>query len=104
LFWPFDCSWLSGLSQCHYHAPETFDCPGGGCGEQYFCDWKSCPPTQDPCDKCGCYAGGCQCSKPCYQCTPRFGSVNWPTWPPQDGGMVDGDVSVSQKPKATVTQ
>ena len=65
LMWPFNCSWMSGLSHCC--KSESFDCPGGGCGEHYWCDWKSCPPTPDPCDHCGCYTGGCQCEKPCYR-------------------------------------
>jgi hypothetical protein len=102
LFWPFNCSFLSGLGNC-CKGGETFDCPGGGCGEHYWCDWKSCPPTPDPCDKCGCYSSGCQCEKPYYQASPRFGSVpSWPAWPPHDDGYV-GDDSVGQKPKATST-
>jgi hypothetical protein len=104
LFWPFNCSFLSSFSHC-CSAPETFDCPGGGCGERYWCDWKSCPPTPDPCDHCGCYNGGCQCEKPCYQASPRFGSVPWPAWPPHDdSGVGDGDSYMGQKPKATTTQ
>jgi hypothetical protein len=104
LFWPFNCNLLSDLENC-CKGGETFDCPGGGCGEKYWCDWKSCPPTPDPCDKCGCYSGGCQCAKPCYQASPRFGSVPmWPAWPPHDDGSSEGgDDYVGQKTKATST-
>jgi hypothetical protein len=104
LIWPFNCSLLHCMSQC-CKAPETFDCPGGGCGEKYWCDWKSCPPTPDPCDHCGCYTGGCQCEKPCYQASPRFGSIAWPAWPPQgDPGMDGGEGYVGQKSKTTTTR
>ncbi|HTQ38580.1 MAG TPA: hypothetical protein VMJ32_06105 [Pirellulales bacterium] len=80
---------------------ETFNCPGGGCGESYWCDWKACPPTPDPCNKCGCYSGCAPCSEHCYQASTRFGSVSWP---PHDEGMSDGDAVVGQKSKGTTTQ
>ncbi len=97
--WFLDCSWLKKcFTWCQ---PETFN--GCGCGEKYWCDWKSCPPTPDPCDKCGGYCGGPPCAVHCYQESPRFGSVIWP--PHDDGGVVDGDNSVGQKPKtSTITQ
>jgi hypothetical protein len=104
LFWPLDCGLVSGCKK-YCHEPESFDsCGGGGCGEKYWCDWKSCPPTCDPCDKCsGSYCGGCPCQNQCYQASPRFGSVPWPAWPPHDGPEYPGDDYVGQKSKATST-
>src|SRR5262249_1129234 len=101
LFWPVNCSCFSTLKNC-CHETETFNgCGKGGCGEQYWCDWKSNPPCPDPCDKCtGCYNGGCPCEHPCYTAGPRFGSVPWPSWPPHDGpGVYQNDDYVGQKSK-----
>jgi hypothetical protein len=106
-WWPLNLSWVHELFGCCkgcYNGcchPETYDC-GCGCGEPYWCDWKGCPPTPDPCDSCGCYAGCSPCANRCYQASPRYGSISWP--PHDDGGMVDGEAYVGQKPKATTAQ
>jgi hypothetical protein len=96
--WFLNLSWIKGF--CHFCKPETFD--DCGCGENYFCDWKACPPGPDPCNKCAGYAGCAPCSEHCYQASTRFGSVSWP--PHDDGStVVDGVDSVGQKQKTTTT-
>ncbi|HZZ29111.1 MAG TPA: hypothetical protein VFE46_14025 [Pirellulales bacterium] len=95
-------SWLKSWFSCSNCTGEQYSCPGGGCGEKYWCDWKSCPPTPDPCDHCGGYTGGCACSNHCYQATPRFGSVTWP--PHDESGMSGDETYIGQKSKNTVTQ
>ncbi len=61
-----DCSILGhmfggcGLNRCH-GGGETY--PGCACGEAYYGDWKSHPPTGQPCDCYGNYTGQ-KCSSP----------------------------------------
>jgi hypothetical protein len=95
--WELD--WLKGI---HNHIHSCFNglihgekyscCDGGcggqcGCGEAYYCDWISHPPYSDPCDCCGNYALNHD-PRPCYQSSPRCGSV--PMGHAQ-GEMVEGD-------------
>jgi hypothetical protein len=79
-----------------FHSPHPVgctDCYGcQGCGEKYCCDWINSPPTRDPCDCCGNYVG-CRDPRPCYQQSPRFGSV-----PLHSGHAVDAEGVVTETP------
>lgn len=72
------CGPFCGLFHGIFHSPGpvgcTCDYPCQGCGEKYCCDWINYPPTCDPCDCCGNYTG-CRDPRPCYQQSPRYGSV-----------------------------
>jgi hypothetical protein len=70
-----------------FHSPGPLGCcdyPCQGCGEKYYCDWINSPPTCEPCDCCGNYTG-CD-PRPCYQQSPRYGSV------PMHSDYADGQV------------
>jgi len=89
--WPHTC-WFQS-SNCN----DCSDCPNGGCGSLHICDWLSYPPTCDPCDCCGNY-NGCHDPRPCYQMSPRCGSLPMHGGP-VDGGMIDGIQYEGKKPK-----
>jgi len=76
------------------HPIGAYDCCHGGCGELFICDWLSYPPCKDQCDCCGNYMGDHD-PRPCYQMSPRFGSV--PLHHP-DGEVIEGGEQIEAVP------
>lgn len=94
--------WLVKLFHWHDWCCDPCGYPHGGCGEKYCCDWINHPPTCDPCDCHGNFTGN-RDPRPCYQASPRYGSVwsggyNSGNQGYGEGEMVEGEMAEEVAP------